>query len=100
MTLVNMSRTIELGRAVLSSPSTKLELWLTTLITISPAQDATNLQHLSDSETIDLLASGTVWVGRANGMHLSLDITFRREPLPINQLRHLADSVVNAPVSG
>jgi hypothetical protein len=94
-----MQRTIELGRAVLSLPSKKLELWLTTLITISPAQDATDLKHLSDNETIDLLASGSVWVERGNGMRLSLDITLHREPLPGDQLRQISDSIVNAPVS-
>jgi hypothetical protein len=94
-----MLRTIELGRAVLLSPSTKLELWLTTLITVSPAQDAIDLQHLTDNETISLLTSGNVWVQRASGMHLSLDITVHRERLNNDKLRQLANSIINAPVS-
>jgi hypothetical protein len=93
-----MSRTIELGRAVLSLQSTKQELWLTTLITISPLQATTDLQQLNESETIRLLSSGNVWVGRGNGMQLLFDIKARREPLSNDQLRHVADSIVNAPV--
>ncbi|KAF2692166.1 hypothetical protein K458DRAFT_381993 [Lentithecium fluviatile CBS 122367] len=92
-----MSRTIELGRAVVCSQNAKLELWLTTLITLSPSQGVINLQNFSENGVIKLLSSGNTWVGRADGMQMLLDITVHREPLASNQLRQLANSIISAP---
>ncbi|KAF2127246.1 hypothetical protein P153DRAFT_387792 [Dothidotthia symphoricarpi CBS 119687] len=93
-----MPRTIELGRAVLSSPATNLELWLTTLITISPQQDSTNIDQFSSASLLVLLSSGDVWVGRGNGLHIDLHLTLRGEPLAHRQLQELANNIVKAPV--
>ena len=94
-----MSRTIELGRAVLDSSTAKLQLWVTTLITISPQQDSTNVQHLSPQALLELLLSGNVWVGRGNGMHFVLEITANGEPVGSRHLGELAEQIINAPVS-
>ena len=94
-----MSRSIELGRAVLSSPATDHELWLTTFITISPKRDATYLQQLTSAEYLDALTSGTVWVSRGHDMHMEIKLSLRDEPLPNKQLQDLADAVLDAPVS-
>jgi hypothetical protein len=93
-----MSKSIELGRAVLSSPSTNHELWLTTLITISPKQDATYLQQLTSAQYLDVLASGTLWVSREYNMHIEMKLHLREEALPHNQLRDLMNAVLHAPV--
>jgi hypothetical protein len=97
--LGEMLRTVELGRAVLASQSAELELWLTTLITVSPLQDTIDLQQLNEKDIIRLLSSGTVWVGRGNGMHVLFDVTMHRDPLASGQLQQLADGIINAPVS-
>lgn len=94
-----MSRSIELGRAVLCSPAANLELWLTTLITISPQQDDTNLQDFKPAQLLELLASGNVWVRRGHGMHIDLLPTLREEPLPHRQLQDLIEGILRAPVS-
>ncbi|KAF2635993.1 hypothetical protein P280DRAFT_553338 [Massarina eburnea CBS 473.64] len=92
-----MSRTVELGRAVVSSTVTYQELWLTTLITLSPKQRSINLQHFSTTSLIDFLSSGDVWVERGNGMHLALEITSQSEPLDNEELQSLSEGITNAP---
>jgi len=93
-----MSRSIELGRAVLSSPATDHELWLTTLITISPKQDPAYLQQLTSAEYLDALTSGSVWVSRAHDMHIEIKLSLRDEPLPHKQLQDLTNAILQAPV--
>jgi hypothetical protein len=94
-----MSRTIELGRAVLDSSTAKLQLWVTTLITILPQQDSTDIQHLSSQALLDWLFSSNVWVGRGNGMHIVLELTANGEPVGSRHLGVLAQQIINAPVS-
>jgi len=94
-----MARTIEVGRAVLSCPTHALELWLTTLITVSPLQQSIDLQQLSPCDLLSLLASGTIWVGRGNGMRVEIEVTLRGEQLPPQQLQELVSSIISAPVS-
>jgi len=94
-----MSRLIELGRAVLSSPATDHQLWLTTFITISPKRDATYLQQLTSVEYLDALTSGAVWVSRGHGMYIDMTLSLRDQLLPNKQLQDLANAVLNAPVS-
>ena len=96
--LESMSRSIELGRAVLGSPALKHELWLTTLITISPKQDAAYLQQLKADQCLEMLASGGLWVGRGHVMHVDLKITIRKEALSPHQLQDLAEAILQAPV--
>ena len=93
-----MPRTVEVGRAVLSSPATDLELWLTTLITVSFPQEATNMHHLRPTQFLEYLASGNVWVGRGVGFHMDLSLTLRGEPLPSEQTIPLTESILLAPV--
>jgi hypothetical protein len=94
----NMSRSIELGRAVLCSPSTNLELWLTTLITLSLTPDGNNMQQLKPARLLDHLASGDVWVGRGHGMHMKLMLTLGEEPLNQKHLEDLTNAILRAPV--
>jgi hypothetical protein len=94
-----MARTIEVGRAVLSCPTHDLELWLTTLITISPLQQPIDPQQLSSHAFLSLLASGDVWVGRGSGMRVDVELTLRGEQLPHQQLQELVKSIMSAPVS-
>ncbi|CAO2658622.1 Nn.00g063450.m01.CDS01 [Neocucurbitaria sp. VM-36] len=75
-----------------------LELWLTTLITISPQQEDIDLQQLKPSQLLDLLSSGNVWVCRGSGSHIELLITVREEPLAHKQLQDLVESILQAPV--
>ncbi|KAK1908729.1 hypothetical protein P3342_009580 [Pyrenophora teres f. teres] len=93
-----MSRSIELGRAVLGSPTSNHELWLTTLITISPEQCATYLQQLKAGQCLEILASGGLWVRRGHGMHIDLKITVGEEALPPRKLQELAEAIYQAPV--
>jgi hypothetical protein len=93
-----MTRSIELGRAVLCSPTSNLELWLTTLITLSLTPDENNMQQLKPARLLDHLASGHVWVGRGHGMHMKLALTLSEEPLDRNHLQDLTDAIVRAPV--
>jgi hypothetical protein len=92
-----MSRSIELGRAVLCSSTTNLELWLTTLITLS-LTDENNMQQLKSAHLLDYLASGDIWVGRSHGMHARLKISIGEEPLAHRHLRDLTDAILQAPV--
>lgn len=94
-----MARTIEVGRAVLASSTQRLELWLTTLITISPLQHSIDLQQLSSSSLLSLLSSGDIWVGRGHGMHVELQLTMRGEQLSRRQFQELTNNILEAPVS-
>ena len=93
-----MLRTVELGRAVLASQSANLELWLTTLITVSLEQSAASLQQLNANAFLDVMASGDIWAGRSNTMHISFEITSNGDPLDHRQLERLAGSIIDAPV--
>lgn len=93
-----MSKSIELGRAVLSSPATNHELWLTTLITVSSTEDATYLQQLTSSQCLDVLMSGNTWVKRGQHMHIEIRLNLHEVSLPDKQLQDLADAVLHAPV--
>jgi hypothetical protein len=93
-----MSRTIEVGRAVLSSSTQRLELWLTTLITISPSQQIDN-QQLSSPALLRLLSSGNLWMGRGSGMLMQIELTLRGEPLPQERFSGLIENIMSAPVS-
>jgi hypothetical protein len=92
-----MSRCIELGRAVLCSPDANLELWLTTLITLS-LTDENNMQQLKPAHLLDYLASGDIWVGRSHGMHVRLKLSIGEEPLAHRHLQNLTDAILRAPV--
>jgi len=94
-----MRKSIELGRAVLSTTTANFELWLTTLITISPQQQCTNLEQRDAASILSLLSSGDVWVGRGQGLHIDLDITLRGQPLAEEQLQQLSEALLEAPVS-
>jgi hypothetical protein len=94
-----MSRSIELGRAVLCSPTTNLELWLTTLITVSLKQDGTYFEQLKSAHFLDILSSKTLWVGRGHGMHIDLKLILGEEALARTQLQDLTESILRAPVS-
>jgi hypothetical protein len=93
-----MPKTIELGRAVLSTSTTNLELWLRTLITISPQQEYTNLEKHSATSLLELLSSGEAWVARGNGMYIDLNLTVKGQPLADEQLQHLSKVILSAPV--
>lgn len=93
-----MSRTFEVGRAVLSSSAANVELWLTTLITILPQQAAIDMQQLKSDSILDYLLSENVWVGCGHHMHIDLNITLQEEPLVQSQRRQLIESMLRAPV--
>ncbi|KAJ4987220.1 hypothetical protein SVAN01_07231 [Stagonosporopsis vannaccii] len=93
-----MRWSIELGRAVLSTPAANLELWLRTLITISPQQQCTDLEQHNAASLLGILSSGKVWVGRGNGLYIDLDITFKHQPVADEQLRRLSEDILVAPV--
>lgn len=91
---------------MIAMQSANIELWLTTLITLSPdtnnpaAQNASiNLQTLDTDTLLNYLSSGNVWVKRGNGMHMSFNCTQLGRPLDSRDLRQLGDCIVNAPVS-
>lgn len=94
-----MHRSIELGRAVLSTSSANLELWLRTLITITPQQQCTNVEQRDATSMLGLLSSGEVWVGRGDGLYIDLDLTSRGRPLADEQLQQLSGAILEAPVS-
>jgi hypothetical protein len=94
-----MSRTIEVGRAVLTSSAQHQELWLRTLITISPSQHSIDLEQLSPHIILNLLSSGNVWVGRGHGMRVEIGLTWRGETFPQQELHELVNNIVQAPVS-
>ena len=94
-----MSRRLEMGRAVLASSQQNIELWLTTLITISSTQLAVNLDQLSPRYLLTLLSSGQVWVGRSDSTRIEIRLTLRGEPFPYLEFRDLLQSILQAPVS-
>ena len=94
-----MSRLVELGRAVLNTPTPNHELWLTTLITILPEQSTTYFAQLSPVQCLEALTSGALWVHRGHDMHMDLRLTLRNEALPCKQLQDLTNAVLQAPVS-
>jgi hypothetical protein len=75
-----------------------LQLWLTTSITISSQDESTNLQQLTPAQVLEYLLSGSCWVCRGNGLHLSLELTVQGDPLVDEEKQQLATSIVNAPV--
>jgi hypothetical protein len=86
--------------------STNIELWLTTLITLSPdannpsAQIITvNFHSLGNYALLDYLSSGNVWVKRGNNMHMSFDCSKLGKPLDSHHLRQLGEGIVGAQVS-
>ncbi|KAF3052471.1 hypothetical protein E8E11_010310 [Didymella keratinophila] len=93
-----MRKSIELGRAVLSTTTANSELWLTTLITISPQQQCTNLEQRDAASILSHLSSGDVWVGRGQGLYIDLDITLKGQPLAEDQLQQLSEALLEAPV--
>lgn len=93
-----MARTVEIGRAVLSSQASSSQLWLTTSITISSENHSTNLQRLNQAQVLEYLLSGSCWVSRGNGLHLVLELSVQGEPLGIEEKEQLATDIVNAPV--
>lgn len=95
-----MSRRLEMGRAVLASSRQSIELWLTTLITISSPQLTINLEQLSSRHLLTLLSSGQVWTGRGDSTRVELRLTLRGEPFPYLELQDLLQSIFQAPVSG
>ncbi|KAL5455324.1 hypothetical protein PMIN06_004557 [Paraphaeosphaeria minitans] len=81
-----------------------IELWLTTLIALSPgtnnlaAQNSgIDLQNLEIDTLIDYLSSGNVWVKRGNDMHMTFNCTKLGRPLDSHGLQQLGDCIVNAP---
>lgn len=95
---MTMARTFEVGRAVLASTTQHLELWLSTLITLSSSQESIDLEQLSVHSLSRLLSSGHIWVGRGNGMRIELALTRRGEPFPKLELQMLREKIIQAPV--
>ncbi|KAH8730219.1 hypothetical protein GQ44DRAFT_756698 [Phaeosphaeriaceae sp. PMI808] len=93
-----MTKAIEVGRAVLASSTQHLELWLTTLVTISPSQHLVDIQQLSSDSIFRLFSSGNVWVGRGKGMRMEIQLTLRGEPLSFGQLQNLTNNIIAAPI--
>jgi hypothetical protein len=93
-----MARTVEVGRAVLASSTQHIELWLTTLITISPSQHSIDTEQFSAHSLLSFMLSGKAWVGRDNGMRVEVGLTLRGEPFPHREFQDLISSIVQAPV--
>lgn len=93
-----MSRTLELGRAVLNVANSPHQLWFTTLITVSPQHDTTNLQDIKQTDLLDQLLTGNFWVRRGDCLHLALELNVEGEPLEREEQDRLTDSLINAPV--
>lgn len=94
-----MSRRLEMGRAVLALSQQNIELWLTTLITISSPQRTINLEQLSSRYLLTFLSSGQVWVGRSDSTRIEIQLTLRGEPFPYLEFQDLLQSILQAPVS-
>ncbi|KAL6703012.1 hypothetical protein ACN47E_010288 [Coniothyrium glycines] len=92
-----MLRTIEVGRAVLSSAAPTHELWLTTLITVSLTPEDTDVHQLKAAQLLAALSSGSVYVARGHGMYFDLAVTCNGEKLESAQARGLAEAIVAAP---
>lgn len=88
-----------MGRAVLASSKQNIELWLTTLITISSTQQWINLKQYSSRYLLTFLSSGQVWIGRSGPTRLEICLTLRGEPFPRLELQDLLQSITQAPVS-
>ncbi|KAF2266581.1 hypothetical protein CC78DRAFT_614767 [Lojkania enalia] len=88
-----MTRIVELGRAVLSLQSAQLQLWLTTLITVSPQRESINFWQLNDSALLDFLLSGDSWVCRGNGMYIQIQLSVQGEPLARADTDELAGNI-------
>ncbi|KZM19220.1 hypothetical protein ST47_g9590 [Ascochyta rabiei] len=93
-----MHKSIELGRAVLSTSTINFELWLKTSIKISPQQPCTNFEQHNAISLLNLLSSGEAWVGRGNGLYIDLDLTLRGQPLADEQVQQLSQAILDAPV--
>ncbi len=94
-----MEKSIELGRAVLSTAAVNLELWLRTLITISPQQQCTDFGRQDPNSLLEYLANGGVWVGRGSELYIELQISSERRPVSYEQLEQLSEAILIAPVS-
>jgi hypothetical protein len=94
-----MVRTVEVGRAVLASSTQHLELWLSTLITISPSQHSINVEQLSPHILLNFLSSGNVWVGRGRGLRVEIVLTLRGESFPQQAFQELMNIILQASVS-
>ncbi|KAF2745686.1 hypothetical protein M011DRAFT_131926 [Sporormia fimetaria CBS 119925] len=93
-----MARTVELGRAVLGCVDAPVQLWVSTLITVSPLTEWINLQDRKYDEVLDYLVSGVPWVCRGRDLHAVLEVTEHGEPLEPVQRKRLEAGVLNAPV--
>ncbi|KAL6170732.1 hypothetical protein ACJQWK_03696 [Exserohilum turcicum] len=93
-----MSSLVELGRAVIDAPTTNHELWLTTLIAISPKQDAAYIAQLTPIQCLETLASGAFWVHRGHDMHMDLKLTLHNKALPHRQIQDLTQAILQAPI--
>lgn len=94
-----MCRTIEVGRAVLSSPSTNQELWLTTLITLSHQQHLIDFDQYSVDSLLSHLSSGDLWVHHGADMQIEFGLMLGKEPLARRPLETLISNILSAPVS-
>jgi hypothetical protein len=94
-----MARTVEVGRAVFASSAQHLELWLSTLITISPSQHSIDIEQLSPYSLLHLLSSGNVWVGRGHGLRVEIGLTWRGDTFPPREFQELINNIVQASVS-
>ncbi|KAF2740677.1 hypothetical protein EJ04DRAFT_558666 [Polyplosphaeria fusca] len=92
-----MSRTLELGRAVLDSTNAGLQLWFTTLITVSTEQLSNDTAQHSQSDILDLLLSEDILVDRGHGMNMVLDIAIQGEPIHAIDRKQLLQKILNAP---
>ncbi|KAH7125438.1 hypothetical protein B0J11DRAFT_306723 [Dendryphion nanum] len=93
-----MTKTIELGRAVIASADSGIQLWSTTLITLSPLERSFDTQALDHFSLVQLVHSGYVWVCRGNGLYLDIKLTTQGENLRGAELSQLANKLMNAPV--
>lgn len=96
---MKMIRDLELGRAVIASTTQNVELWLTTLITVSSSQSSINIHQLPTGTLLSLLSNGGGWVGRGSGMRMEIELTLRGEPLPHQQFQDIVNGILGAPVS-
>jgi hypothetical protein len=94
-----MTKTIEVGRAVLTSSAHHQELWLRTLIIISSSQPSIDLEELAPYTILSLLSSGNVWIDCGYGMRIEIRLTWRGETFPQRELQELMNNILQAPVS-
>ena len=91
-------KTVELGRAVISFAEKNVQVWSTTLITLSPLETSFDIESLHHQLLARLLVSGNVWICRGNGFQLRIAITTHGEQLGLSELNCLAQKLVDAPV--